>query len=98
MDAEQAFLEAIRRRPGSAAERLVYSDWLTDRGDPRGEFIHLQVQACRQPRGSPRRLDLEARAHDLLVVHEADWLGPLLGAFANWVRGGGGLQRWSMFP
>src|SRR5262249_58706284 len=36
------------------------------------------------PRGSPRRLDLEARAHNLLLIHEADWLGPLLGVIANW--------------
>ena len=84
MDKEQAFLQAIRRQPGRSDIRLVYADWLIDHGDPRGEFIHCQVQAQRLPRGSPRRLDREARAHDLLLVHEADWLGPLLGAVANW--------------
>src|SRR6266446_5599979 len=84
MDEEQVFLEAIRRRPGACAERLIYADWLTDRGDPRGPFIHCQVQARRLPRESPRRLELEAQAHDLLLVHEAHWLGPMLGAIGNW--------------
>jgi len=49
VDQEQAFLQAIRARPGSKAERLVYADWLTDKGDPRGDFIRLHVH------GTPRR-------------------------------------------
>jgi uncharacterized protein (TIGR02996 family) len=93
MDPEQGFLEAIRRRPGSRADRLVYADWLSDRGDPRGDFIRLQCQAARLARGSPRRLDLEALAHDLLLRHEADWLGPLLGVVGNW-EWRGGLLDW----
>jgi uncharacterized protein (TIGR02996 family) len=97
MDQEQAFLEAIRRRPGSFPHRLVYADWLTDRGDPRGEFIRFQVEAGRLPDGSPRRLELEARADDLLLAHEDDWLGPLLGAVANW-EWRGGLLDWVTVP
>ncbi len=93
MHREQAFLEMIRRQPGSRIHRLPYADWLTDQGDPRGEFIYLQVQAQRLPRDSPRRLDLEARASDLLLVHESAWLGPLLGAIANW-EWRGGLLNW----
>jgi uncharacterized protein (TIGR02996 family) len=97
MDQEQAFLEAIRRRPGSGAERLVYADWLTDQGNPRGEFMHLQYQARHLPGGSPQRLDLEARAHDLLLQHEADWLGPLLGQIGNW-EWRDGLIDWVTVP
>lgn len=93
MDQEQAFLEAIRHRPGSAADRLIYADWLTERGDLRGEFIRYQVQARRLSSSNPRRLDLEAQAQDLLLVHEADWLGPMLGHIANW-DWRGGLLEW----
>jgi uncharacterized protein (TIGR02996 family) len=93
LDPEQAFLEAIRRRPGSRANRLVYADWLLDQGDPRREFIHCHLQARRSPRGSPRRLDLEAQAHDLLLAHEEEWLGPLLGVIGNW-KWRAGLLDW----
>jgi uncharacterized protein (TIGR02996 family) len=89
MNKEQAFLQAIRERPGAYANRLVYADWLMDQGNPRGEFISCQVRASRLPRGSPQRLDLEAQAHDLLLAHEADWLGPLVGMVANWEWRGG---------
>src|SRR6266542_3575825 len=93
MDLQPGFLKAIRLRPGSFVERLVYADWLSEQGDPRGEFIQCQVQACRLPRESPRRFDLEAQAHDLLLAHEEDWLGPLLGAIGNW-QWQGGLLDW----
>ena len=44
----------------------------------------VRFASRRLPRGSPHRLDLEAQVHDLLRIHEADWLGPLLGAIGNW--------------
>jgi uncharacterized protein (TIGR02996 family) len=37
--AEAAFLEAIRAHPEADEPRLVYADWLEERGDPRGDFI-----------------------------------------------------------
>jgi uncharacterized protein (TIGR02996 family) len=92
MTQELSFLEAIRRRPGSRAERLVYTDWLIDRGDARGTFMQLQCQAQRLSRNSPRRLALEAEAHDLLFRHEAEWLGPMLGVIDNWEWRGGMLE------
>jgi uncharacterized protein (TIGR02996 family) len=39
---ERKFLEAIFANPTDDAPRLVYADWLTERGHPRGEFIVLQ--------------------------------------------------------
>jgi hypothetical protein len=56
-------------------------------------LIQCQVHARGLPRGSPRRLDLEAQAHDLLLAHEADWLGPMLGVVGNW-EWRGGLLDW----
>jgi uncharacterized protein (TIGR02996 family) len=84
MQSDVAFLEAIRNEPGSRAPVLVYSDWLQERGDPRGEFIQLQCQAARLTASNPRRLELEARARKLLFEYEAEWLGPLLEVVSNW--------------
>lgn len=36
-------LQAILDNPEDDALRLVYADWLEERGDPRGEFIRVQV-------------------------------------------------------
>jgi uncharacterized protein (TIGR02996 family) len=38
----EAFLTAILAEPDSDAPRLVYADWLDERGDPHGELIRLQ--------------------------------------------------------
>jgi uncharacterized protein (TIGR02996 family) len=42
MPEEAAFLEAILAAPDDDTLRLVYADWLEERGDPKGEFIRLQ--------------------------------------------------------
>lgn len=44
MSDEAAFLEAIRANPADDTARLVYADWLDERGDPRAEFIRLRQQ------------------------------------------------------
>ena len=41
MSEENAFLRAIRTAPGDATPRLVYADWLEERGDVRGEYLRL---------------------------------------------------------
>jgi uncharacterized protein (TIGR02996 family) len=44
MSTEAAFLHAIIESPNDDFVRLVYADWLEDRGDPRGTFIRLQCR------------------------------------------------------
>ncbi len=69
--------EALRRvvweRPEEDTARLVYSDWLTERGEPRGELIALQVRLS-QSEGSEKE---RRRAESLLRTHQDEWLGPL---------------------
>ena len=45
---QQAFLEAIRRAPADRASRLVYADWLDDRGDPLADYVRAECDrlAC----------------------------------------------------
>ncbi len=61
-----ALYDAILANPGDDGARLVYADWLQERGDPRGEFIALQMQGA-----SPKR------QRELLRLHQKEWLGPL---------------------
>jgi uncharacterized protein (TIGR02996 family) len=49
-----AFLEAIACAPADDVRRLIYADWLDERGDPRGPFIRAQVELARLP---PNHLD-----------------------------------------
>ncbi|MEK6236070.1 MAG: TIGR02996 domain-containing protein, partial [Planctomycetales bacterium] len=65
MDYEQAFLEEIVANPGDPAPRLIFADWLEERGDPRAEVIRLQHALLRIP-GPPNRDKLEARMRKLL--------------------------------
>jgi uncharacterized protein (TIGR02996 family) len=68
---EAEHLEAIAGAPDDDDPRLVYADWLLERGDPRGELIQLQ---CRRRRQSPSPTAV-GRERELLDRHE--WLGPL---------------------
>src|SRR5947209_10147964 len=72
---EQAFVQAIIANPTDGGLRLVYADWLEERGDPRGEFLRIQTALLSLPRkdrqqarfrkrlkGLRSRLDAEALA------------------------------------
>ena len=63
------YLAAIRAAPDDDAPRLVYADWLLERGDPRGEFIILQC--------GPRTEESKKRETELLELHQTQWLGPV---------------------
>jgi len=66
-------LDAIRADPGADDIRLIYADWLQERGDPHGEFIALQYQRAHRP---PSR-KAAARERKLLAQHRNQWLDGL---------------------
>ena len=68
---------AIVARPHDRAVYLVYADWLTGQGDPRGELIRLD--AGRVPRDPPEYTERMARRNALCEAHLASWLGDLAG-------------------
>ncbi len=72
-DDGEALLDAVRAAPDDDAPRLVYADWLTERGDARGEFISVQIQRAREP----GNLALAEREAVLLSEHEDRWRGQL---------------------
>jgi uncharacterized protein (TIGR02996 family) len=44
MSGQAAFLKAVIAAPDDDLPRLIYADWLDERGDPRGEFIRCQIE------------------------------------------------------
>jgi uncharacterized protein (TIGR02996 family) len=66
MFSDEPFLRSIIDHPDDDAPRLVYADWLEERGETtRAELIRLQC-ACSDSQ----------RVQDLLARHAADWAGP----------------------
>jgi uncharacterized protein (TIGR02996 family) len=47
MTDDESFLRTILDAPGDEAARLVYADWLDERGDPRGAFLRAEVRWAR---------------------------------------------------
>ncbi len=68
-----ALLEAVYEDPTSDSARAVYADALSDAGDPRGEFITVQLGLAKNPTDAGLR-KREKQLHD---AHGLQWLGPL---------------------
>lgn len=71
------FLDEIIANPHDDVPRLVYADWLEERGDPRGEFIRLQFELTDETLDPEHRRDLQIREADLLDEHQTEWTGPV---------------------
>lgn len=70
-DERTRLLERIRANPEDDGPRLGLAELLTQRGDPRGRFIDLQVQYAKQP-----ELNVKVRMNVLQRDHGAAWLPP----------------------
>jgi uncharacterized protein (TIGR02996 family) len=73
----EAFEQAILDQPDDPASYAAYADWLQEQGDPRGEFIRVQLALEDEVRPPEERRALQAREKELLDSHERDWLGEL---------------------
>lgn len=74
MSNETAFLQAIRAKLHDDLPRLVYADWLEERGDPRHEFLRLECELVRTWSHTTPRPDLFARLVALRAQFDSDWL------------------------
>lgn len=74
MDEEARFLRAIRAQPFAPEVRQVYADWLEERGDPRGEFLRLQLRLRRHPPDHPARFPLETELSRTRIGAAPEWL------------------------
>jgi uncharacterized protein (TIGR02996 family) len=71
------FVQEVRANPHDDMPRLIYADYLDEAGDPRGEFIRIQVELSQLPVGEPARIELDERQEELLDAYAEEWLAPL---------------------
>jgi uncharacterized protein (TIGR02996 family) len=77
-DPTRAALEAaLADNPDDLATHMAYADHLAEQGDPRGEFIQVQLALEDPSRSAPERKNLRQRERKLLKAHERQWLGEL---------------------
>lgn len=78
MDEEAGFLSAIRQAPTDETARLVYADWLDERGGSasaaKSAFLRLEIQLAYAPDDSPDRLDGPERLRRLASTLDRLWL------------------------
>lgn len=84
----EALLREVLASPDDDRPRLVYADYLQQRGDPRGEFIAVQCAHAKLPEGDARAEPLAARAQALLGKHQREWVNPFMGDRHTLVIGG----------
>lgn len=89
---ELALLRNIRANPDDDLARLVYADWVEERGDqPMAELIRSHIERERVEPHSPRHLDLVTYAGMLLAQNRDRWTAELRERFGvtgvEFVRG-----------
>jgi uncharacterized protein (TIGR02996 family) len=73
----RALEDALAEDPDALANHLAYADFLMEQGDPRGEFIRVQLQLEDAGIKGQARKDLQKRERQLLRGHGTAWLGEL---------------------
>src|SRR5579871_4283305 len=68
---------ALVENPDDLATHHAYADYLQEQGDPRGEFIQLQLALEDPNRSAREQRRLVARVKELLAEHQREWLGIL---------------------
>ncbi len=89
---DEGFFHALQQEPENDDLRLVYADFLEDRGDDeslaRGEFIRVQVEWAALPptaKGAAERAaQLTTRQNELLTQWQRVWLGDWAEVLASW--------------
>ncbi|HEY7155909.1 MAG TPA: TIGR02996 domain-containing protein [Gemmataceae bacterium] len=92
---------ALVEDPDDLATHRAYADYLQEQGDPRGEFIQVQLALEDPQRTAEERRELERRERELLTEHERKWLGiladELLGpADEPWESSGEGVRPYEI--
>jgi uncharacterized protein (TIGR02996 family) len=74
MNDETPFIEAILANPEDEAPRLIYADWLEERGDARGELLRVENALAKLPPGDGRGPSLRSRLQQLRQGIGEEWL------------------------
>jgi uncharacterized protein (TIGR02996 family) len=71
----EALEKAIQANPFDMGAISAYADFLTERGDPYGEFMQVQIALERESLPAAERKKLHKQEADLLAKHAAEWIG-----------------------
>jgi len=77
----QVLEAALVKDPDDLATHAAYADHLSEQGDPRGEFIQVQLALEDPQRPAKERKSLMKREVELMMIHQRAWLtdlGPFL--------------------
>ncbi len=77
MTTREALEAALVATPDDAALHAAYADFLIEDGDPRGEYIRLQLAAEDRNQQADKLRELEQTAFEIRQQHEREWLGEL---------------------
>jgi uncharacterized protein (TIGR02996 family) len=69
---------AVVANPDDRAAHGALGDFLCERGDPRGEFIHVQLALEKMAEHAPLATALRDQEKRLLDAHVREWLSPAL--------------------
>ena len=79
----QALENAILANPDDLGAHAAYADWLIEQGNPRGEFIQVQLALEDEKKPAKERKELQKREKGLLEKHQREWLGELADHLMN---------------
>jgi uncharacterized protein (TIGR02996 family) len=71
---EDPFILAILAAPEDEAPRLIYADWLEERGDPRGEYLRLDCRLAGLPQDDQRFDGMVTSLRELSAWIDQQWL------------------------
>ena len=71
---EEVFVRAILFDPADEEPRLIYADWLEERGDARGEFLRLDVALAKMSREDPAYTETFGRRTQAAAAVDLDWI------------------------
>jgi uncharacterized protein (TIGR02996 family) len=74
MSEEPGLLQAILASPDDPAHRLIYADWLEDHGDPRGDYLRMELALASARPQSRKARALRASLQELRGRIEPAWL------------------------
>lgn len=73
-EVEQRFLDAIRRNPDDDDARMVYADWLEERGErARAAFLRTELELAGMSPDAPRFRGLTAQLRDYVQHIDYAW-------------------------
>jgi uncharacterized protein (TIGR02996 family) len=71
---EATLLRTVIAAPQDEVARLVYQDWLDERGDPRAEFLRLEGRLCPLERYSTEANELQMQLNEASDGISWDWI------------------------